>query len=129
MEMVNITHKINQPQKKDLVKNYTTQKPTNMKSFVTEVSSKCTYCSQNHYICHCKEFTALDVPQRQDFIKKNGICFNCLVKGHSVNACRQSTTCRKCCRRHHTLLHFTNPNKTITVPESDAATPSTHSKH
>lgn len=125
MEMVNVTHKKDQPQKKDLTKNYTTQKPTNMKSFVTEVSSKCTYCSQNHYICHCKEFTALDVPQRQDFIKKNGICFNCLVKGHSVNACRQSTTCRKCCRRHHTLLHFTNPNKTTAVPESDAATPST----
>ncbi|XP_041975756.1 uncharacterized protein LOC121730680 [Aricia agestis] len=121
MEMVNVTHKKDQPQKKDIVKNYTTQRPTNIKSFVTEVSTKCTYCSQNHYICHCKEFTALNVPQRQDFIKKNGICFNCLVKGHSVNACRQSTTCRKCSRRHHTLLHFTNPNKITSEPESDAA--------
>ncbi|XP_014366619.2 uncharacterized protein LOC106717302 [Papilio machaon] len=125
MEMVNVTHKKDQPQKKDLVKNYTNQKPTNMKSFVTEVSSECTYCSKNHFICHCKEFAALDLPQRQDFIKKNGICFNCLVKGHSVNACRQSTTCRKCSRRHHTLLHFTNPNKTTSVPENDAATHST----
>ncbi|CAF4853888.1 unnamed protein product [Pieris macdunnoughi] len=51
--------------------------------------------------------------------------FRSMEMGHSVNACRQSTNCRICSRRHHTLLHFTNPNKTTLVPESDAVTSST----
>lgn len=106
MEMISTT----QNMKKDTLK--TTQhspKAISMKSFVAETESTCTYCQQNHYICHCKDFAALDVSVRQEFVKNNGICFNCLVKGHSVSHCRQSTSCRKCFRRHHTLLHNTNP--------------------
>lgn len=85
-----------------------TQKVTNIKSFATKIENTCTYCSLNHYICHCKDFASRSVPERQDFVKKNNICFNCLVKGHSVFNCRQSTVCKKCGRRHHTLLHFTS---------------------
>lgn len=84
-----------------------TPKVTNIKSFATKIDNICTYCTQNHYICHCKEFASRSIPERQDFVKKNNICFNCLVKGHTVSKCRQSTVCKKCGRRHHTLLHFT----------------------
>lgn len=119
MEMINTTFKKDPPPKRDLVTKTTPHKPAHVKTFVTEVNSECTYCAQNHYICHCKDFAQLDVPQRQDFIKKNGICFNCLVKGHSVNTCRQSTTCRKCNRRHHTLLHSTTLSKNPPVPDTN----------
>ncbi|XP_052754163.1 uncharacterized protein LOC113510317 [Galleria mellonella] len=103
---------ISSTQVKELSKKiYTPQKFTSVKTYVTEVNSTCTYCSQNHYICHCKKFATLTVSERQHFIKTNNICFNCLIKGHSVNKCRQSTTCKKCGRRHHTLLHLTTLNK------------------
>ncbi|XP_049877906.1 uncharacterized protein LOC126375107 [Pectinophora gossypiella] len=112
MEMINITQ-TKEPQRKDFTKPaHLSQKVTTVKSFATELDTACTYCSKNHYVCHCQDFASLTVNERQDFVKKNRICFNCLVKGHSVNQCRQSTTCKKCGRRHHTLLHFTNPNKT-----------------
>ncbi|XP_053611107.1 uncharacterized protein LOC128675613 [Plodia interpunctella] len=106
MEMVSLS----QPPPRSTTKlTQQTSKVTNVKSFATEIDTTCTYCSQKHYVCHCKGFASLPVNERQDFIKKNNICFNCLVKGHSVFNCRQSTVCKKCGRRHHTLLHLTAP--------------------
>ncbi|CAG9137619.1 unnamed protein product [Plutella xylostella] len=101
-----------------------TQKPTFVKTFVTEENTiDCTYCHQNHYICHCKEFAALDVAQRHEFVKENEICFNCLVKGHRLKDCRSSTSCWKCGRRHHTLLHikYDNVKTAQQEPEKDEA--------
>ncbi|KAL0829434.1 hypothetical protein ABMA28_004206 [Loxostege sticticalis] len=121
MEMIyNTTHK--EFQKREVNKvNQNYQPKVNMKTFATEVDTTCTYCSQNHYICHCKEFATLSVPERQCFVKKNNICFNCLVKGHLVTHCRQSSTCRKCGRRHHTLLHATTLSQTVPTPEVTSA--------
>ncbi|XP_045450124.1 uncharacterized protein LOC123658876 [Melitaea cinxia] len=116
MEMIYTT------QPKDYVRKPMPQKVTNVKSFVTEMKNACTYCSQNHYICHCKDFANLKVSERQDFIKRNNICFNCLIKGHNVLNCRQSTTCKKCGRRHHTLLHYTPLNKTDLLSGSSSST-------
>lgn len=76
-----------------------------IKTFTGELKTECSYCQKNHYICHCTEFTQLDVEKRREFVKNNGLCFNCLVKGHSIKFCRQDTSCRKCNRRHHTFLH------------------------
>ncbi|XP_059061539.1 uncharacterized protein LOC131854440 [Achroia grisella] len=51
---------ISSTQVKDISKNpYASQKVTSVKSYATEVNSTCTYCSQNHYICHCKNFATL----------------------------------------------------------------------
>ncbi|XP_050682068.1 uncharacterized protein LOC126977342 [Leptidea sinapis] len=120
MEMVNIS----QPPQRHTPKTVQqSPRATTAKSFATEVENTCTFCSQNHYICHCKGFASLPVPERQDFVKKNNICFNCLVKGHSVVNCRQSTVCKKCGRRHHTLIHFTSPkddNAGNTAKERDS---------
>ncbi|XP_073942495.1 uncharacterized protein [Choristoneura fumiferana] len=65
----------------------------------------CTYCKGEHYIFSCKEFTSQPVEQRQDFVKKNRLCFNCLIPFHSVFKCKQRTSCRICRKRHHSLLH------------------------
>ncbi|KAI5643444.1 putative peptidase (DUF1758) domain-containing protein [Phthorimaea operculella] len=118
IEMVSASHtkettqpKVKEFHKRDFTRNPQQQSPKVLKSFATEIETTCTYCSQNHYICHCKDFASIDTSQRQDFVKKNNICFNCLVKGHSVNHCRQSTTCKKCGRRHHTLLHYVSSPK------------------
>lgn len=125
MEMIQPT------QRKDITNNprnsnhSNNTKPIHVKTFVAEVDTSCTYCSQNHYICHCKDFAQLEIPKRQEFVKANGICFNCLVKGHSVFRCRQSTYCKKCGKRHHTLLHGQARINPVTESQPETSTPVT----
>lgn len=92
---------------KSLMNNDKEKKHAHIRTFATELNAKCTYCSQSHYLSHCKAFTEIDVSQRREFAYKKGICFNCLIKGHTRKQCRQKTSCRKCPQRHHTLLHTT----------------------
>lgn len=98
-----------------------TQKTTNFKSFATETETECTYCTKGHYLCHCTDFAQLDVDQRRTFVKSNNLCFNCLVKGHSIKNCRQNTACRTCKRKHHTLLHQNQfIAKAVITPEEES---------
>ncbi|XP_049866891.1 uncharacterized protein LOC126367429 [Pectinophora gossypiella] len=77
------------------------------KSFATGITDnvKCVFCKGEHFIFKCKDFQQLDINERKDFIQKNMLCFNCLRRGHSAYKCLQSTTCKKCGRRHHSLIH------------------------
>lgn len=102
LEMIQINYK---NEKRESLSSHNTHKPKIVKTFTVETNTKCTYCTNNHYICHCTEFTQLNVEQRREFAKKNGLCFNCLVKGHSIKNCRQRTSCKTCNHKHHTLLH------------------------
>ncbi|KAJ8720021.1 hypothetical protein PYW07_012064 [Mythimna separata] len=68
-------------------------------------TKSCSMCNAEHHLCHCQEFCKLQPNERKEFIKKNKLCFNCLTSGHSVKRCRNPISCRKCNRRHHTLLH------------------------
>lgn len=83
-------------------------KPTKPKSFHTTAVTtqpQCAFCNEAHYICHCKKFTQLSVDERYNFVQKGGLCFNCLIPNHSVYNCKQTSTCRICNRKHHSLLH------------------------
>ncbi|XP_026745499.1 uncharacterized protein LOC113506862 [Trichoplusia ni] len=68
--------------------------------------AKCALCDGEHYIYSCEKFGEKAPKQRQEFVQTKKLCFNCLAPSHSVSKCRQSSCCRKCGRRHHTLLHF-----------------------
>lgn len=118
MEMVQATQK---KEKKEFMFQQPAIAPKmkNLRSFTTEIDTECSYCKKSHYICHCTEFAQLDVDQRKDFVRNNNLCFNCLVKGHSIRNCRQVTTCRTCNRKHHTLLHY----QTITAKPLTTETP------
>ncbi|XP_063618731.1 uncharacterized protein LOC134791612 [Cydia splendana] len=104
MEMVQATQK--KDKKETTLQLATAPKIKNVRSFTAEVDTECTYCKKSHYICHCTEFTQLNIDERKEFVKNNNLCFNCLVKGHSIRNCRQATTCKTCNRKHHTLLHY-----------------------
>ncbi|KAJ8961538.1 hypothetical protein NQ318_014790 [Aromia moschata] len=71
----------------------------------------CPFCKNSHYIYHCKDFQALPVKSRLDEIKKLKLCLNCFRENHFAQECK-SSGCKKCKRRHNTLLHFENCNKT-----------------
>ncbi|XP_013161253.1 PREDICTED: uncharacterized protein LOC106113074 [Papilio xuthus] len=66
----------------------------------------CALCGECHYLNLCKQFEKKSVQERRDFIQSKGLCFNCLQPTHVVMKCRLPTCCKKCGRRHHTMLHF-----------------------
>lgn len=83
-------------------------KPLKSRTFVTRSSSsmKCPICSESHLIYKCNKFLAFSVQQRFDAVKKNKLCFNCLSPFHDCRTCKSTSTCSKCKKTHHTLLHF-----------------------
>lgn len=66
---------------------------------------KCSLCNCKHYFHTCPLFTSKSSNQRRDLVKLDKRCFNCLSKGHAVQACASKYTCRRCQKRHHTMLH------------------------
>ncbi|CAH0719896.1 unnamed protein product, partial [Brenthis ino] len=71
----------------------------------------CGYCSGDHKLYNCKKFANEDVHSRRNFVQLKRLCFNCLGLNHSVYSCRQSTRCRICKRKHHSLLHTMEPSR------------------
>ncbi|XP_073967400.1 uncharacterized protein [Choristoneura fumiferana] len=71
------------------------------------VEHTCAFCNQDHLLYTCKEFGKLSVEKRVEYVQGARLCFNCLVPGHSVKFCKQKSSCRRCGRRHHSLLHST----------------------
>lgn len=69
------------------------------------VNESCPYCKESHKIANCKQFAKQGYESRHNFVQTNRLCFNCLGSNHSIKFCRQSSCCRVCKRRHHSLLH------------------------
>ncbi|XP_055639950.1 uncharacterized protein LOC129777604 [Toxorhynchites rutilus septentrionalis] len=83
----------------------------------------CEICSGAHRNFQCTALNNLTAVQKNNMIRTAGLCFNCLRKGHRSKDCNSDKTCRKCQRRHHTLLHevevsYARPNVTpnVSVP-------------
>ncbi|XP_035988164.1 uncharacterized protein LOC118560795 [Fundulus heteroclitus] len=68
----------------------------------------CTYCKGNHALETCQKITKLLHQQKVDFLKKNGFCFACLIKGHLSKSCKNRLICRSCGKKHPTILHIAN---------------------
>ncbi|KAG5878572.1 hypothetical protein JTB14_005999 [Gonioctena quinquepunctata] len=66
---------------------------------------KCFFCKNNHAIYSCESFLKLSVENRIQEAKKKHLCLNCLRPGHTNQFCRLSG-CRKCNRKHNTLMHL-----------------------
>lgn len=85
------------------------------KSLVTNTSNKsadstCSVCSEAHFVYHCPTFLQMSVDDRFKQVREKQLCFNCLRKSHSVNACTSQSRCRVCQLAHNTLLHFPKKN-------------------
>lgn len=68
-----------------------------------------TYClcckREGHHLAGCWKFAKKPPPEREDFIKKGGLCFGCLKAGHLSKHCKQKSTCKTCGKKHPTSLH------------------------
>lgn len=99
----------------------------------------CQCCKGPHYIQSCSEFLRLSIDDRSKKAMALKLCVNCLRFGHYSKVCRNST-CRKCHRKHHTLLHAENgtnsnsspsdsPNIENITPSGNVAPPQKDTSH
>ncbi|XP_058816821.1 uncharacterized protein LOC131680117 [Topomyia yanbarensis] len=65
---------------------------------------KCPSCKQAHLLFQCDQFRNLTPQQRFEFVKKHGLCINCLKGNHLSKDC-SSGSC-KSCAKNHSLLHL-----------------------
>lgn len=77
------------------------------KSFVSTTDNfKCNYCnSADHFVNTCDKFLQLSITERIEAAKEMKICLNCLRGDHRYMFCR-AQKCKKCFKKHNTLLHI-----------------------
>lgn len=67
----------------------------------------CEHCGFNkHSIKECRSFAREPMRERWKIVRRLGLCYNCLQKGHNRENCTKEHVCNQCERHHHSLLHF-----------------------
>lgn len=77
-------------------------------------SKPCLFCEKNHTLEMCRLIRDKPHKDRIDFLKRSGLCFGCLVKGHLSKDCKRKMLCEVCCQKHPSLLHLTKPDDSNT---------------
>ena len=72
-------------------------------------SEKCLCCSlDNHTTTNCYRLQEKQKTDKEDFVKKNGLCFKCIQPGHRSKACDKKLKCLICKKSHATANHDQN---------------------
>lgn len=56
----------------------------------------CLCCKRNHTFVECYQVAGKAHKDKLDLIRKAGLCFGCLVKGHLSKNCKKKLTCQIC---------------------------------
>lgn len=75
-------------------------------SFVTAASKSCPVCSAEHPIYKCEKFIEMPVNERFQLVKNAHLCYNCLKHHEDIAKNCKLGACKKCKKKHNTLLHF-----------------------
>ena len=73
--------------------------------------STCVFCSGNHSLEKCQQFTRKKHRDRISFLKEQGLCFGCLCAGHLSRQCDKRLVCRVCGQNHPSVLHIDKRDK------------------
>lgn len=73
-----------------------------------------------HVLSDCSQLKAHSHKEKVDFLKTNGHCFGCLIKGNLSRNCKRRLTCQKCNRRHPTILHIDSTEAPTQGPQLPA---------
>ena len=109
----------NIPELQNIVRSSGAIKPTNTRrdskgamALTTSISDKsliCTYCSKNHDINNCVEFSRLSRETCMNFLKDRRLCFACgSTSEHYSRICNNRSKCKICGKWHLTALHIYN---------------------
>ena len=88
---------------------------------VSAFEKPCLYCTdKGHSMDMCHQLRSKLFNDRIQFLRSNGLCFNCLKRGHQKSTCRCITSCQICQRRHPTVLHIENFKSVTSFEDSSA---------
>jgi hypothetical protein len=93
-------------------------------SVTTNKPQTCVYCNSAHSIFQCESFCSLTPQDRYTAIKEKNLCLNCFGS-HKTGSCKSLNSCKKCMKRHHTLLHFQREQKQVVTSDVTPSTCST----
>ena len=73
----------------------------------------------DHILPRCNRFKSKSLEGRLKFVKKKGLCYNCLFQGHVVNSCPKQSFCKlpNCRSKHSTFLHPRDDTRDRQNPE------------
>ena len=72
----------------------------------------CVACkTETHELSCCREFLKRSDTEKQELVKKNGLCYLCLAHGHLSAKCPENIVCNECGRRHNTVFHREDQEK------------------
>lgn len=111
-------------QSKDGSKHSRPQKST--KAFLSQPSEpavvyKCNVCEANHKTLECPMLVNADIDERWRLVTDRRLCYNCLFP-HMIADCNSRFSCRKCKKRHATVLHREPKVKTEVEPSPTTST-------
>ena len=94
-----------------LVPNNQVERSEPEKSFKGNISSgaydaSCLFCADKHPLAGCLKVKAQQHEAKIEFLRKNGLCFECLRVGHMSKYCKRRMTCQTCQVKHPTILHI-----------------------
>lgn len=72
---------------------------------IAESELKCPMCKAAHFLYECDKFIKLTPRHCFNIAKKYKMCINCLRGHHLAKNCN-SSMCKTCGQKHHTLLHL-----------------------
>lgn len=76
-------------------------------------------CDEDHHLQECSKFLSLTPQQRAEKVKPLKICLNCFGPNHFVKDC-ESHGCKKCQKKHNSLLHFEKKELTNGASSSES---------
>lgn len=107
------------------INNHLKPKPAKTVHHTAISEIKCLCCGKEHRLYQCDKFIKYTFDDKNEFIRSNNLCFNCLKVGHSSSRCF-SWGCRKCKRKHNTILHQSSSSDITTGETSSNASSSTN---
>ncbi len=79
----------------------------------TSSTTACPVCSRNHPLHKCRAFLSYDEVRHGQVVKDHRYCSNCLASNHQ---CTSAYNCKRCSRRHNTILHRDSNQESLTQP-------------
>lgn len=73
----------------------------------------CLFCERNQTLEECQKMIGIPHKEKIEFLRKAGLCFGCLIKGHVSKDCKKRMTCNVCALKHPSLLHFAKQESSI----------------
>jgi len=67
-------------------------------------------CNGSHRLFKCDTFCKMQPRERFNYVKQQKLCLNCLQPFIKNHICSKGV-CRKCNKRHHTLIHLDTQNQ------------------